>query len=304
MQKVRKRFTESHMVSKLVVIFLFIAVLGILGCEDKTTSSQNSSAVEQPQTTEAPTTTLASTPPTTAEATVGQTSKQDSSPIKTIKVEVIRVVDGDTIEAKIGQVNEKIRLIGVDTPETKHPSKPVEYYGKEASNYTASKLSGKTIYLELDVQTRDKYGRMLAYVWLSAPSQVNDKEIREKMFNAHLVLDGYAQLLTIPPAVKYVDYFTRYQREARDNNKGLWAQPTTTAVKATTTTQKIVVTTTTLQSIAPQNYGSDVTVYITDTGKKYHNDGCQYLSKSKHPISLSGAKESGYTPCSRCNPPQ
>ncbi|MDI6716977.1 MAG: thermonuclease family protein [Actinomycetota bacterium] len=143
--------------------------------------------------------------------------------IKTIQAQVVRVVDGDTIEAKIGKKIEKVRFIGVDTPETKHPTKGVEPYGKEASAYTTKSLSKKKIFLELDVQQRDKYGRVLAYVWLSLPSTVNDAQIRSKMFNAYLLLNGYAQLMTIPPNVKYVDYFKKYQEEARSKKRGLWS---------------------------------------------------------------------------------
>ncbi len=225
---------------------------------------------------------------------------EEVSPIKTIKTKVTRVVDGDTIEVNISGQTEKVRLIGVDTPETKHPSKPVQPYGPEAENYTHSQLEGKIVWLEKDVQELDKYNRVLAYVWLAQPSKVDDSEIREKLFNAKLLLDGYGQLLTIPPDVKYVDYFTKYQTEAKKNNKGLWAAPamTATTLKTTATTQK---------STAPQTYNNGgssggTTVYITNTGKKYHRDGCSYL-KSKIPISLSDAKAQGYTPCSRCNPP-
>ena len=142
-------------------------------------------------------------------------------PINTIEALVVRVVDGDTIEVNLDGKTEKVRLIGVDTPETHHPSKPVEPYGKEAEEYTCSKLDERTVFLELDVQERDKYGRVLAYVWLTQPSKITDSEIRAKMFNAHLLLDGYAQLLTIPPDVKYADYFTKYQTEARNADWGL-----------------------------------------------------------------------------------
>ena len=80
------------------------------------------------------------------------------------KVYVERVIDGDTFEIAGG---EDIRLIGVDTPETKHPDKGVEYYGKEASKYTTSQLNGKTVYLEYDAEKRDKHQRVLAYVFLT-----------------------------------------------------------------------------------------------------------------------------------------
>ena len=112
---------------------------------------------------------------------------------------------------------ERVRLIGVDTPETKHPKKGIEYYGKEAFEFTRSCLEGKTVYLEFDVGQRDRYKRILAYVWL-------DKETTDPrlMFNSVLLIDGYAQLMPIPPNVKYVDYFRGYQIEAREHQRGMW----------------------------------------------------------------------------------
>ncbi len=126
-------------------------------------------------------------------------------------VAVVGVTDGDTIKVSMGGKTETVRLIGVDTPETVHPSKPVEPYGPEASAYTKRRLSGQSVRLEFDVEERDHYGRLLAYVWLG-----------DELFNATLVKDGYGQVLTIPPNVKYADQFVALQREARENNRGLW----------------------------------------------------------------------------------
>jgi micrococcal nuclease len=126
-------------------------------------------------------------------------------------VEVLRVVDGDTIEVLYNGKKEDVRLIGVDTPETVHPSKPVQPYGPEASAFTKAQLTGKRVGLEFDVEQRDRYGRLLAYVWLD-----------NKMFNRTLIQEGYAQVATFPPNVKYVDDFTRLQKEAREARRGLW----------------------------------------------------------------------------------
>jgi micrococcal nuclease len=122
-----------------------------------------------------------------------------------------------------GGVDETIRFIGVNTPEstTKH-----EPYGNEASAYTKSKLPvGLTVWLELDTDERDRYGRLLAYVWMERPSSRSPAEVRDKMFNAELLLEGYAQLMTIPPDVRYVDVFTPMQSEAREASRGLWGLP-------------------------------------------------------------------------------
>lgn len=127
---------------------------------------------------------------------------------------VTRVVDGDTIEIMMSGRTETVRLIGVNTPETKHPTKDVEHFGKEASAFTRQQLEGRSVRLEFDVERRDRYGRLLAYVYLESGP----------MFNAVLVAEGYAQLMTVPPNVKHQDLFLALEREAREAEKGLWAR--------------------------------------------------------------------------------
>ncbi|MEH7225916.1 thermonuclease family protein [Bacillus sp. JJ1566] len=131
---------------------------------------------------------------------------------------VSRVVDGDTVELSDGR---KIRLVGVNTPES---TTRQEVYGKEASNYTTTELEGKKVWLQKDVSDTDRYNRYLRLIWLSVPANVMDEaEIRSKMFNAQLVLNGYAEPSTYPPDVTYSDYFVKFAREARENEIGLWA---------------------------------------------------------------------------------
>ena len=138
------------------------------------------------------------------------------------QVSVQRVVDGDTIivDFLTGE-QERVRLIGVNTPETVHPKKPVEYYGKEASDFTKRELSGKKVWLQMDVQVRDRYQRALGYIWLEPP-QEDESTIRRGMFNARLLLEGYGQVMTIQPNVRYADMLVKFQREAREQSKGLW----------------------------------------------------------------------------------
>lgn len=135
---------------------------------------------------------------------------QSDYKIKTYKV--VRVVDGDTIKVNFNGKEESLRLIGIDTPESVHPdgSRNTEA-GKIASEYTRSMLENKEIILEFDVQERDKYGRLLAYVWLG-----------NTMFNKTLLEEGYAQVSTYAPNVKYVNDFVALEKTARKNNKGLW----------------------------------------------------------------------------------
>lgn len=150
------------------------------------------------------------------------------------KAYVDRVVDGDTAEVTINGNQYKLRFIGVDTPETVHPSKPVEYFGKEASDFTKEKLEDKEIYLEKDVSDTDRYGRKLRYIWLEKPDDKENptfEEIKEKNFNAILLDQGYGKLSTFPPDVKYVEEFKEIEKEARKNKKGLWSENEEKSIK-------------------------------------------------------------------------
>lgn len=138
---------------------------------------------------------------------------------KFVKAYVKRVVDGDTIIVTIDDNEYRLRLIGVNSPE--YTSK-IEEYGKEATEYTTSMLNGKIVYLEKDVSETDKYKRLLRYVWLEIPNRFSEDEIKRKMFNAILVINGYAQAATYPPDVKYANYFKTFSDIARKNNVGLW----------------------------------------------------------------------------------
>lgn len=138
---------------------------------------------------------------------------------------VTRVIDGDTIVIDRGYGKEKVRLILVNTPETVHPRKPVEYFGKEASDFTKRKLTGATVYLEKDVSEYDRYHRLLRYVWTDLPSSPDD--LSSKCFNAVLIRDGYGQLSTFPPDVKYVKEFRALQQAAKSAGAGLWGNSRT-----------------------------------------------------------------------------
>ena len=138
-----------------------------------------------------------------------------------LKGTVTRVVDGDTIHVAVAGESRTVRLIGVDTPETVHPRKPVQFYGKEASDFTKKNLTGRTVWLEYDVAPKDRYNRHLAYVWLTRPG-TGERAVRENMFNARLLLEGYGTVMTLQPNSKYAGLFTKFQQEARTGKKGLW----------------------------------------------------------------------------------
>jgi micrococcal nuclease len=130
-------------------------------------------------------------------------------------LKVTKVVDGDTFWADDGsKKGVKVRLIGVDAPESRNVFKKKKgYYGKEAKMYFSNLLVGQGVRLEFDVNIIDQFGRTLAYVYLANGTFVN----------ADLVKNGYAMVMTVPPNVKYADEFVKYQQDARENNRGLWS---------------------------------------------------------------------------------
>jgi micrococcal nuclease len=133
---------------------------------------------------------------------------RSSAPVEGL---VVRVVDGDTIQVRLADGLEKVRYIGVNTPETHHPSRGEEPGGQAAHAVNRRLVEGKRVRLELDVQLRDRHGRLLAYVWVAGT-----------MINAELVRLGFAQVMTVPPNVRYQALFVQLQREARDAGRGLW----------------------------------------------------------------------------------
>lgn len=124
---------------------------------------------------------------------------------------MLRVVDGDTIVVELYGKQEKVRLIGVDTPETVDIRKDIQFYGKEASNYVRNILEGQEVELEFDFNPRDKYDRLLAYVWLNG---VN--------FDAELIRLGYGRVYLRYP-FRYFKEFEKIGKEAMKNKVGLWA---------------------------------------------------------------------------------
>jgi micrococcal nuclease len=126
-----------------------------------------------------------------------------------------RVVDGDTIIARLDSgARERVRLIGVDTPESVKPGTPVQCFALRASALTKSLLEGRRVRLVLDAEPRDRYDRLLAYVY----------RLPDGLFvNAELVRRGFAQTLTIPPNVRFAERFAALARQARDAGRGLWA---------------------------------------------------------------------------------
>ncbi len=170
-------------------------------------------------------------------------------------IKVTRVIDGDTIEIEGG---ERVRYIGIDTPETVDPRKPVQCFGVEASKKNKEMVEGKIVRLEKDITDRDKYNRLLRYIYVG-----------DIFINLELVKQGFAYSYSYPPDIKYQDQIVNAQQEAKDANRGLWsACPVQTAVPA------------------PQenNFDSSCSIKgnISTSGEKiYHLLGCGSYSKTQ-----------------------
>jgi micrococcal nuclease len=136
---------------------------------------------------------------------------QRPAPARVLLAEVVRVVDGDTIQVRLADRLEKVRYIGVNTPELHGRAGHPEPGAVEATALNRALVEGRRVRLELDVRERDRYGRLLAYVWVG-----------DVLVNAELVRRGYAQVMTIPPNVRYQGLFLRLQRDAREAGRGLW----------------------------------------------------------------------------------
>ena len=132
-------------------------------------------------------------------------------PPRGVVAPVVDVVDGDTIEVLLGGVEEDVRYIGVDTPESVAPGEPVECFGKRASDFNADLVAGERVRLVFDAERRDVYGRLLAYV-----------DVGERFVTAELVRRGYARTLTIAPNDSFASLFDRLEQAAGNAGRGLW----------------------------------------------------------------------------------
>ncbi len=200
---------------------------------------------------------------------------------------VIRVVDGDTIIVNIDGVDERVRLIGVDTPESVHPdaARNVEY-GEIASDFTREHLEGENVSLEYDVQERDRYGRILAYVYLEG-----------EMFNKILLGKGHAKVATYPPNVKYVDDFTAIQKQAQKDMKGVWAYDALNNKKQVSKLAK-----------SDREKSDVIYAYVGNSNTmRFHKATCRHAKQiAAHNVVNLGSREEaikeGYILCKVCNP--
>lgn len=191
-----------------------------------------------------------------------ETDKQETFSVK-------RVVDGDTLDVIIEGKTERLRLIGIDTPETVDPRKPVECFGKEASKKAKQLLSNKTVKLESDPTQgeRDKYGRLLRYVVLPDGQS----------FNKLMISEGYAYEYTYSTPYKYQAEYKQAQKEASSAKRGLWSS---CPAKKTPAAKKTSSPVTTPASV-PAPPSCNIKGNISDAGKIYHLSSCGSYVKTK-----------------------
>lgn len=207
-------------------------------------------------------------------------------------VEVASVVDGDTIKVYLEGERYTIRMIGIDTPESVHPDESKNtIYGQKASDYAKQTIKkGQTVYLSKDVSDRDKYDRLLRYVWLEKPVDVNDEnEIRQKMYNAKVVLDGYANVYEYAPNNTLYDLFLSFEAEAAENNRGLWAENGLNNEN--------------IERTEAQKQSEEDIFIGNKNSKKLHSSYCTDLPQEKNRIyfdSKEEALEQGYEIDSKC----
>ena len=199
----RKRHRAGYSLSTLLVL-LIVAVFNKFGCNQLPIKDSERSRI-----------TAASIAPTAGENAEGSPKANQllaPQPRSTLTAEVKRTVDGDTLAVVVDGVEAHVRLIGIDAPESVHPDpRRNTPAGKKASQYTDGHLTGKTVQLEFDEEVKDKYDRLLAYVWCDG-----------KLYNEQIVRDGYARAKVYRPNVKYTKRLKLAEKEARRAGRGIW----------------------------------------------------------------------------------
>ena len=192
--------------------------------------------------------------------------------------QVVRIIDGNTIEVRIGDRTETVRYIGMNAPELDVPAKRKQPVGREAAEVNRQLVAGQTVRLELDVQERDRDGRLLAYVYVG-----------DFMVNAELVAQGFATVTTVPPNIMHQELFLKVEREARVLQLGLWrgASPPPPERGSSSTPPRQVAQN--RPGVPPQDAWTCPLTYpikgnfTTYSGERciYHMNGGEFFSKTK-----------------------
>lgn len=158
----------------------------------------------------------------TFDSDIGKDFTKNEQEDSFLKAKVIKVIDGDTIKVDIDGKVYKVRFIGINCPEI---GQNEEFLGKEAYEFSKEKLDDKVIFLQKDVSETDKYGRLLRYVWLEKPKDLNNPtkdEIRDFSINGILVREGYAKANYYPPDTSYTKFLKEIEKQAKKENLSMW----------------------------------------------------------------------------------
>lgn len=198
---------------KKVLATLLIVVTILSGCGSENTQTTEIQEETQAQVVNEQETSTSPKQSVQEQYEQEQDSNDDSSDTSFVKAVVTGIVDGDTIDVEIDGKEERLRLLLVDTPETKDPNEPVQPFGPEATEFAEKTLAGKEVKLEFDGPERDKYDRLLVYLWVG-----------DKIFNQMLLEEGLARVAYVyDPPYKYYDAFVAAQEKAKQSKKGIWS---------------------------------------------------------------------------------
>lgn len=218
---------------------------------------------------------------------------------------VIEVIEADTLVLSVNGVEKNVRLLGLEAPKTKDPFHPTQFFAQEAFDFAVEKLSGKTVYLEQDISEKDEDGRWLFYVWLKKPNIVpaTPQDVQDRMFNARLLINGFAKPAAYFPNVKYELTLQSLAKQAQEQYWGVWNDPSDPSYipPPSQEIQPSPATQQTLSDLSKANYIGN------SNSLKFHQPSCPNIAqmKEEHKIPLSSREEAlnaGYVPCPICNP--
>lgn len=210
---------QSGVKSKAPLILGIVGMLFLFGWIGQITSTSDESLQQaSPTPSSKP---VAATPSSSASPSpapsASPSAKVDDKPVAVedslIVAKVTEVVDGDTVKVQIGDKEETVRLLLVDTPETRDPNEPVQPFGPEASKFAEKTLEGKAVKIEMDGPERDKYNRLLAYIWIG-----------DKLFNQMLIEESLARVAYVyDPPYNHYDEFVAAEKKTKSSGKGIWS---------------------------------------------------------------------------------
>jgi endonuclease YncB( thermonuclease family) len=236
--------------------------------------------------TEAPPATAAPAPteppvPTAAAATAAPAGEPAPPAEGLVEVEVLEVIDGDTLRVALDGERVLVRYIGIDAPEPGQGYLDYEWLGPEASELNAALVAGGRVGLERDISETDRYNRLLRYVWVG-----------DLLVNAEMVRQGYAQALAYPPDTRYAEWFSQLEDEARAAGLGIWGERPTATPETRASGVEI---------------GAECAYIGNRNSKKFHEPGCSSVEQMnpENRVCLGSREEAiagGYEPCGRCHP--